>query len=57
MALLKKFVGENAQLSARYVSPKQKDTCAWKQSDPVRKKNEQTMKVLHEENSSVFVRG
>ena len=56
MALLWKFVGENAQLSARYVRSKQKDTCAWKQSDPVRK-NEQTMEVLCEENNSVFVCG
>ena len=56
MDLLNKFMGENTELSSRYVSPKPKDTCAWKQSDHVRK-NEQTMEVLREENSSIFVHG
>ena len=56
MALLRKFMGENAQLSARCVNPKQKDICAWKTIRPC-EENEQTMEVLREENSSVFVRG
>ena len=46
-------MGENAQLLARHVRPKQKNTCAWV-NNPTQQGKEQTMEDLREEKQLRF---